>query len=574
MTIKQELIKYAKDCLSGKIVSCKKHKWACQRFLNDLQKSKTKEWPYKWDEQRAQSIVDFMSYLKYSKGIVAGQFIKLTTSQKFFLCQIEGWVEKKTGHRRFTKSYKEVGRKNAKTQENAGLVLHDISVGSTRNHELYEAYCAGTKRDQSRLAFEECVNLLKGSPLAVKFDINRQEIKHKKTGSFFKALSKDDGKTGDGTNPADLILDEYHQHKTTEFYDLSAGSNTTEPLMSIITTAGKDLNVPCYTQEYKYCSDILNPDSDVENDNYYVDIFEADKGDDPGNPETWKKANPIRAYYPEGVKQIREAYEIAKTIPEKMSSFLTKYLDVWVQARENGYMDMSKWKLCEVKELPISIENQPVYVGFDMSAKIDLTSVAFVIPFQSDELDSLGNKIPQYVVISHSFIPNRKKLAERIEKDKFPYDAYERGGFISLTNSEIVDQSEVMRYVINFCTQHKLKIQSLCFDPANAGKIMMDFSNLGYDVEEVFQSHRSLNESTSGFREQVYEGNIFYQYNPVLNFAMGNAIIKVHDGLIKIDKDATIRRIDPVDAVLCAFKLATYHEFDNIEEAVISWLDS
>ena len=101
----------------------------------------------------------------------------------------------------------------------------------------------------------------------------------------------------------------------------------------------------------------------------------------------------------------------------------------------------------------------------------------------------------------------------------------------------------------------------MCFDPANAAKLMMDLAEEGYIVEEVFQSHKSLNESTQGFREQVYSRNIVYTYNPLLNFAMSNAVIRQNQGLIKIDKDATTKRIDPVDAVLCAFKLALYHEF-------------
>ena len=102
---------------------------------------------------------------------------------------------------------------------------------------------------------------------------------------------------------------------------------------------------------------------------------------------------------------------------------------------------------------------------------------------------------------------------------------------------------------------------------------MMDLSNDGYVVEEVYQSHRSLNEATAGFREQVYEGNVLYEYNPLLNFSMTNAVIKTSNGLIKIDKDASIKRIDPVDAILCAYKLASYHGFsdDNDED---EWLDS
>jgi phage terminase large subunit-like protein len=42
---------------------------------------------------------------------------------------------------------------------------------------------------------------------------------------------------------------------------------------------------------------------------------------------------------------------------------------------------------------------------------------------------------------------------------------------------------------------------------------------------------------------------------------MSNAVIRQNNGLIKIDKDATTKRIDPVDAVLCAYKLAMFHIF-------------
>lgn len=97
----------------------------------------------------------------------------------------------------------------------------------------------------------------------------------------------------------------------------------------------------------------------------------------------------------------------------------------------------------------------------------------------------------------------------------------------------------------------------------NASKIMMDLSEQGYTVEEVYQSHKSLNESTQGFREQVFAGNIVYTHNPLLNYAMSNAVIRTNNGLIKIDKDANTKRIDPVDATLAAFKLALYHDFES-----------
>ena len=559
MTIKQELIYYAKGCINGKIISCTKHKQACQRFLDDLERAKSKDCPFIWNESEAQKIVKWFSYLKHSKGVLAGQPIILTTVQKFDLCQIYGWRKRGTKYRRFNKAYMQKARKNAKSQEQAGVVLYEMAYGSTKNHEVYECFCAGTKRDQSKIVFQEAALMLRGSPLALKFKCSKTEISHIKSGSVFKPLSKDDRKNGDGSNPAVLILDEYHQHTTSEFYDLAIGSNTKEPLLMIITTAGVDLNVPCYTDEYTYCSDIINPDKpDIVNDEYFVDIFEAESGvqlTDETYDMLVEMSNPIRASYPEGRKKIHDDYIVARAVPSKMTTFLTKCLNVWVQAKDNGYMDMSKWNKCKVKDLPIDITGMPVYVGFDMSAKIDLTSVSFIIPFKD------GDTV-KYILFSHSFIPNRERLQERIMTDKVPYDAWERNGFLTVTDSEVIDQNQVMQYVKGFCGTFDLKIQKLCFDPFNSTKLMLELSE-EYDVAEVYQSHRSLNEVTKTFREEVYQGNIIFMNNPLLNFAMGNAVIKTSGGLIKIDKDSNKKRIDPVDATLCAFKLAMYHEFDT-----------
>ena len=575
MTVKNRLIRYATDCISGKIISCKKHKQACSRFLRDVKREDSGEASFYWDDQEAQKIIKWFSFLRHSKGVLAGKPIKLTEWQQFHLCQLYGRRRKEDGYKRFKKSFVEVARKNAKSQEEAGVALYEISVQATKNKEVYEYYTAGVKRDQSKIVFEEAKLMLNGSPLKKKFKLTNNAITHVKTGSYIKALSKEDGKTGDGTNPAGLIVDEYHQHKTTEFLDLGLGSNTKESLLMIITTAGMDLTYPCYTQEYDYCSKVLDSNIDVENDTYLIDIMEIDPGDDIGDEENWKKANPIRMSYSAGREKIRGDYEIAKVIPEKMIAFLTKMLNVWVQQKENGYMNMEKWKKCEVKNLPISIKGKPVYVGFDMSSKIDLTSVAFVIPYRNGNFDKKGRERTEYIVLSHSFIPNQEKMMERVFKDKVPYDAWERQGFITMTNSEIVDQNVVMDYVLDFCKEKELDIQTLCFDPANASKLMIDLSDEGYIVEEVFQSHKSLNESTEGFREEVLMGNVCYLYNPVLNYAMSNAVIKKNNGLIKIDKDATAKKIDPVDATLCAYKLARYHIFINPrEEALDKFLEN
>lgn len=581
MEIQDGLIQYARRCLKDvrvseneDYISCKKHKQACQRFLNDVKRSRQKSCPFKWDEIEAQKIIDWFSYLRHSKGILAGKPINLTPWQQFILCQLYGWRMKETGYKRFHKVFVEVGRKNAKSQMIAGIMLYEISVSATKNGEVYEAYTTGVKRDQSKIIFNECDLMLKGSPLQTKFRVTRAQIGHTKTGSFLKTLSKDDKKTGDGTNIAVLCIDEYHQHPTDEFLNLFLGANTKDPTLIIITTAGMDLSYPCYTVEYRHCAEILNPDLDVDDDEYLIDILEVDTNISKdlkqlADERNWWMANPIRMSYEEGRQKIRSAYKTAFVVPEKMTAFLTKMLNIWVQARENGYMDMGKWKACEISldELPIDIHNCVSYIGFDMSAKIDLCSVAFVIPYQE-------GTTKKYILFSHSFIPSMEKLQEHILKDKQPYDAWERMGYLTVTNTQVVDQNQVMKYVENFVKKYHLDVKCLCFDPANASLLMLNLSNEGYNVEEVYQSYKSLNEATQGFREQVYEGNVLHVTNPLLDYAMGNAVIRINDGLIKIDKDKTTKRIDPVDASLCGFKLATYHEFgNNLTDAIDKWLE-
>lgn len=264
----------------------KKHIWACMRFLQDVERSENKDCSFYWDEEEAQKIIKWFRCLRHSKGVLAGKPIELTAWQQFHLCQLYGWRRKENGYKRFKKSFVEVARKNAKSQEEAGVALYEISVQATKNGEVYEYYTAGVKRDQSKVVFDEAKLMLNNSPLKKKFKITNIAITHIKTGSFIKTLSKQDGKEGDGSNPAGLIIDEYHQHKTTEFLDLALGSNTKEPLLMIITTAGMDLTYPCYTQEYDYCGKVLNPDIDITNDEYLIDIMELDAEDDINNEKT------------------------------------------------------------------------------------------------------------------------------------------------------------------------------------------------------------------------------------------------------------------------------------------------
>ena len=83
--VKERLIQYAKDCISDKIISCKAHKSACNRFLRDVERSKNEDYAYYWDEREAEDIIAWFALFNHTKGDLAGTPIHLMPAQQFHI---------------------------------------------------------------------------------------------------------------------------------------------------------------------------------------------------------------------------------------------------------------------------------------------------------------------------------------------------------------------------------------------------------------------------------------------------------------------------------------------------------
>lgn len=561
MTIKEELIDYCNKCLNDiyvneweDYISCKKHKQACKRLLNDFQRENTDGFPYIWNEEEAQKIVKWFTYLRHSKGPLARKPIILNTWQKFFLCQIYGWRNRDTGYKRFTMSFVECARKQAKSQMEAGIILYEMSSQSVKNGEIYECYTAGTKKDQSMLIVEECKNLLTRSPLRGKFKINKTSIEHIKSGSFLKPLNKEDKKSGDGTNIAVLVLDEYHQHETTEYYDLFQGAGTKESLLMIITTAGVNLNYPCYTQEYQYCSKLL--EGVIVNDGYFTDILEIDDGDDIEDIRNWWKANPIRMTYPEGRKKLLSNYEVAKEIPEKMISFLQKSLDQWqTNGGKNAYVDIADYDKCVVNKPPINLNNREVYIGIDGSSKYDLFGVTFHVPFIREE----DKKLCIYQE-TFGFVPDFEYIQYHKANDKMSFDYWNEKGWIRHTSNEVIDIVPIMEFCFNKIKENNWKARWIV-DDSNARDVYLYLLDRKQEVYPIFQSKKHVSDPTKTFRAKIKDGTMYFLENDSFKWQLSNAYVEVDpqdEDIIKIDKKKQRNRIDCVDSSIFATKLSAY----------------
>lgn len=542
--LRQELIDYGRQVLDGSIIACPKHKWACERFRRDLGREGTDEFPYLFDQSRALDFLNWMKLFKHRKGPLDGQRIDPHIIQKFIFGNIYGWIHKATEYRRFRRGYWQVGKKNAKSQSLACVGSYELMAFGQGASEVY---CAASKTDQAKLVWDETEAMLKGcDELRGRYTVSYGRIRHPKSGSIMRALSKEDRRTGDGLNPQCGIVDEYHCHEDTAIYDVMVSGMVArpQPLIMIITTAGLDLNNPCYRIEYQYVSDILNPNRPITNDRYFVMINELEK-DDEGNlvddirdERAWPKANPIVCSYPEGLDSLREMVSAALDAPEKMREFLTKNMNVWVDAKPQGYMDMAKWALC--KGVVPDLRGRACVLGVDLSAKIDLTSVSF--EFHLDD--------GKYVVLSHSFMPE-DKLAEKRKVDKVPYDLWVKQGYISPTPGAVVDYRFMKQYILDRFQQSGWVKGEMPYDEWNAGQFPQDMQDEGFTPVAISQTIKGLNDATKDLREQAYQKNVIHDGNPVLTWAMGNAVTRVDSqGNIMLDKSKARERIDPVAALM------------------------
>lgn len=569
MTLTDELIQYSKDCIADTRHVCQKHRWACERFLNDLKKSGTKEFPYIFDEEKALRFFEWAALHKHTKGVLAGEPIEFTPIQRFIFGNVYGWVHQDTGLRRFRKAYWQVARKNAKSQSLA--IVGDYELMAL-GEPMSEVYIGATKSMQAKIIYNEVVAMLKRCPLLKgKWHESYGVIRHPKSDSILRALSKDDGKTGDGLNPQCGLIDEYHAHPTDEILEvINTGMVARrQPLLFIITTAGTNFGGPCYRVEYPLVEKILDPSLDFDVADYFCMVNELDRDqegnliDDVKDEECWVKSNPIAATYPEGLANIRSKLASALESPEKMESFLTKNMNLWVNQSAMSYMDMAKWKeRGAITKIPVDLYGRSAYVGIDLSKRIDLTAAGIIVPIVDSAI--------QYVVRAHGFIPE-DTVAVHEKTDKVPYRTWAKLGYLTITPGDVVDYRFIESWIHETTDDLGVNVKELCYDPYNATHFAQDFDAQGITTVEVRQGMRTLSEPTKAFREEAYRGNILHEPNPLLDWAISNAVTKRdHNENIILDKEKSTNRIDPIAAVINAFSRARVTAEEDMSDYVLS----
>ncbi|MFS1519690.1 terminase large subunit [Bacillus sp. SCS-151] len=556
----------------GKIPAGKTQQQACNRHLKDLERQNTEGFPYVWDVELAHEIIEFAETLTIAEG-EEPQPLNLYGFQDFIFGSWHGWRTLK-GYRRFRTSYVQVARQNGKSLGNAVPTMY---YGNFDGYNYPQIYCTATKELQARIVLKECFKFINADPELSGdeyedglFTIRdyKSVIECNVSNGEVRALGRDT-KSIDGFRPYFASVDEYHLHKDNQMYKLLADGTKKlkQTLISVITTAGFDLNSPCFAL-YEYCKKVLS--GVVKDETQFVFICELDKGDDVWNEENWIKANPL--WTEETLDSLRaEAIKAKAMGGDDLKNFLTKSLNEWVQFADNQYMNLEHWKECASKKTLEDFKGFSCYAGLDLSSGGDLTSLALVFPYEVDG-------VKKYYVYSHSFIP-KNRVQEHVKKDYAPYDMWIRDGLLTATETLggiKTDYKYIIAHLKKLIEEYDLDLQMICYDPHNASAFLGDIEELGYDSLSITQSARNLNDPTVDFRLEVEAGNVEYdENNQLLTWSVTNAkTVSNSFGEIKLDKDLQQKRIDPVDAIIDAWKMAMTQDIGiDVTEATEEYLD-
>ena len=284
---------FAADVVNGKIISGKRRKQACQRFIDELEKSAVDpSYPWEFSIERAYRPIEFIErFLTPTKSTYTR--MELLPWQHFVEANMYGWISRKTGYRRFREALVIVGQGNGKSTMIAGNAAYALTKDGERGAEVY---CLANSKDQARIIFNECSAQVKNSrTLSKHVRITKQGVFYDKTNSKFQPLASD-SKNLDGRNVHMGVFDEIQEFRDYKLINVIKGKikKRKQPLIIYITTLGTVIDGPLM-DFYILGGQILDDTGAIAQraaDRMFVYIDEIDENDDVEDYTCWGKANP------------------------------------------------------------------------------------------------------------------------------------------------------------------------------------------------------------------------------------------------------------------------------------------
>lgn len=486
---------------------------------------------------RSARIIDFCHrYLRVPEGAHVGQPLRLEAFQQEFIRAV---YDNPHGTRRAILS---VSRKNGKSGLIAALLLaHLVGPEAKQGSQIASG---AMSREQAGLVFSLACKMVQQSPelsSLVRIVPSGKRLIGLPMGTEYKALAAD-GKTAHGLSLSLAILDEIGQVRgpQSDFIDAittSQGAHEAPLLIAISTSAAHD-------------ADLLSQwidDAERSQDKRIVcKVYAAPAGCDLMDESAWRAANPALGLF-RSLDDLREQMLQASRMSSMESSARNLLLNQRVSTL-SPFVSPDTWKACGGPVLPF---DGPVYVGIDLSARLDLTAAVIV-----GLVDDVWQVVPY-------FWTPEQGLADRAKRDRAPYEVWHRQGLLRTTPGASVDYSYVAAELAEILSD--LQVAAVPFDRWRFDLLKKEFDAIGVDLPMVphGQGFKDMTGSLEAVEVALLNGRMAHGNHPVLTMCMANCVVTrdAADGK-KLDKAKSTGRIDGAVALCMGMGAAAKHTED------------
>lgn len=576
---------YAEGVLTREIVAGPHVRNACKRHMDDLAKGPDRGlW---FDVDAADRVFGFFeSVLRLSEGQFEGRAFELQPAQAFILGSIFGWM-RADGTRRYRRAYIEQGKGNGKSPMAGGIGLYGMTGDGEAGAQVY---AAAAKREQAGILFADAVKMVRASPALskrIQFSggVGREyNMAHHASGSFFRPVSRDTGKSGSGPRPYFVLADEVHELPDGKILEmLERGFKfRREPLLFMITNSGSDRNSICWA-EHEWAVKVAAGNVDAVTDSTYVGgvlddttfsyVCALDEGDDPLNdPSCWAKANPLL-----GVtitdEYLAGVVAQAKNIPAKQNGILRLHFCVWTDA-DAAWMSREAFEPLLADFDPAIHKGKEINAGLDLSQNRDITAAGFVV-----RTGTTPEGKPTFDAWIEAWTPG-DTIQAREDRDKIPYTIWRQQGHIHAPDGENISYRHVAQTLVEYDRDYLICM--LAYDRYAYRRFEEDAKELGLSLNfvehpqggtkkakptpEMIEAAKRQKKEAEGlwfpgslrmFEDAIYEGRIRFKRNPVLVSAIMSAVTEQDKWDNKwLAKQKSINKIDAAVALVMAFGAA------------------
>lgn len=536
---------YLKEIQAGKRIVCKRTRRQYEKLVDDIKHPKG---GYIFDQARAERPIAFIErFCKHSKGEWAGRPLRLELFQKAFISALFGFVDSKTGYRKYRETLFYVARKNGKSVMLSGLALYMLIADQEAGAEVYSV---ASKKDQAKIIYEETFNMVRQSPDLIQVIKKRKsDLYFPLTFSKFQPLGKNSD-TLDGLNSSLVIIDELHSIKDRNLYEVMKQSQSArrQPLLVMITTAGT-VRECIFDDMYKYACGVC--DGTITDPHFLPIIYELDNKEEWLDPMKWEKANP-------GLNRIKKLDDLiskverAKQSPRDLTGVLVKDFNV-IQTVASTWITFDDAANPETFELE-RFKGYYAIGGADLSRSGDLTAATLLFMDKQEK---------RYVTQMY-FLP-KDNFEQRVKEEKIPYDKWYEAGLLRLCEGNSINYSDVTAWFLEMVEKYDVTPAWIYYDPYSAAYWVQEMQSHGFNMVKCYQGVKTLSLPMQQLGQDLAAKKVNYNANPLLLWCITNTGVKadVNGNIQPIKATNPKYRIDGLASLLDAYVglLDHYNEY-------------